>query len=395
MAIAIFPKSPVRAAIAVASGLANDPIAVEEGLAQLQKLSLLRMHNNHYEILPLTREYALSELATHPQFEQEARSRWVTWYLDFTKEYAGKDWKEWYIPYDRIEDEWENLLAVFDWCAAHEEYSIVQTFWQERYLVKFAHIYGYWDDRLIWLDWLIQAGKKRGDWSNAIRAMVDKASTLTILGQLDEAEELLKQAWHKYKHATPWVQLILIAKTANLCISQEHYLEAIPWLDQAGDLLNKVQFEEPEHTRRWIDLQTYRGLAYYKKGDYVQAKHCYQEVLQLSQAITWQRMIILARLHLAYIAIAQKQFNEAEILLETGLPVVDNNTDKRLSALYRQAFAQIYSSKGKVSEAQIWAKEALDGFEYLGMKAEAEETREMLHALQEETTNIFESQDEQ
>ncbi|HEY5003887.1 MAG TPA: tetratricopeptide repeat protein, partial [Ktedonobacteraceae bacterium] len=132
-----------------------------------------------------------------------------------------------------------------------------------------------------------------------------------------------------------------------------------------------------------IDLQTYRGLAYYKKGDYVQAKRCYQEVLQLSQAITWQRMIILARLYLAYIAIAQKQFNEAEILLETGLPVVDNNTDKRLSALYRQAFAQIYSSKGKVSEAQIWAKQALDGFEYLGMKAEAEETREMLHALQE------------
>ncbi len=382
MAIAMFPKSPLRVAIAYTAGLAGDSIAVEEGLAQLHKLSLIRQHGSRYKLIPLTREYALSELAANTKFELEARERWVIWYLDYTKEFGGKDWKDWHIHYNHLEEEWENLLAVFEWCATREQYHALQILWQERYLVKFAHIYGYWDDRLIWLNWIIQAAEKRGDWSNAVRAMVDSGSTLTLVGQLEEAKQLLQHAWDMHEHANTWVQVILAEKIANLHIYQKRFTDALQWLEQAKVLLERAQFAEPERSRRWADLHICMGQVYDRQQNYNQAEQCYRKVLSLSQEIGWQRVTVLARIHLAYIAVAQARFDEAETLLKTGLPVVDNNTDKRLTALYRQTFAQLYKGKGKVDEALRWAKEALDGFESLGMKAEAGEMHELLQTLQ-------------
>jgi tetratricopeptide (TPR) repeat protein len=378
MAIAMFPKSPLPGAVVDIAGLRGDLTGFETGITQLQKLSLIRQYEGRYRMLPLTREYALSELSIHTKYEQEARQRWVTWYLNFTKEYGGKDWKEWHIRYDRIEEEWENLLAIFEWCAVHEQYSAVQTFWQERQLVKFAHIYGHWDDRLTWLDWLIHAGERRGDWSNAIRAMVDKGSTLTLMGQLEDATKQLKKAWDMHEHANTWVQIILAEKIASLHTYQKQYVQALQWFERAKGLLESAQFDELENKRRWADLQTSLGFLYYKQRNYKNAEQCYKDALARALDVGWQRIAIVARIHLAYIAIAQNRFDEAETLLQTGLPVVDNNTDKRLTALYRQTFAQLYKELGRVDEARIWAKNALDGFERLEMKAEAEEVQSLL-----------------
>ncbi len=77
MAMAMFPKSPLRMAITHTAGLATDPLAVEDGLVKLQQLSLVSQQEGRYRMLPLTREYALAELLTHPDFEREARKRWV------------------------------------------------------------------------------------------------------------------------------------------------------------------------------------------------------------------------------------------------------------------------------------------------------------------------------
>ena len=62
MAIAMFPKPPIREALAFIAGYQANPITVEEGLAQLRKISLLREQEGRYAMLPLTREYALYQV---------------------------------------------------------------------------------------------------------------------------------------------------------------------------------------------------------------------------------------------------------------------------------------------------------------------------------------------
>ena len=73
MAMAMFLKNPIREAIAYTAGLAADANAVEDGLAQLLQLSLISQHEGRYRMLPLTREYALTELSTCSEFERKAR----------------------------------------------------------------------------------------------------------------------------------------------------------------------------------------------------------------------------------------------------------------------------------------------------------------------------------
>ena len=383
MTMAMFPKSPLLEAIAEAAGLSTDKIVVEDGLTQLSRLSLVRRHDDphtRYTMLPLTREYALSELAANASFEQEARIRWVNWYLDFTSNHGGKDWADWHIRYDRIEEEWENLLTVFDWCATHERYDAIQAFWQERQLVKFTQIYGYWDDRILWLDWLIKAAEKRGDWSDAARARVNIGSTLTLIGQFDEAIWHFERAWEKHQYVDEQVQLLLTQKIAEVHTHQKDYADALTWIEKAEALLNIIvpDLKEPELTRRWVDFQSRRGLFFYKQKDYDQAKIYYQKMLGGAKSIKWQRNIIYAQNHLAYIAIAQNQLDEAEVLLQASLPI---EKDKRATAFHKYTYACFYQKKGNMEEARRLVKEAFDGYEDLGMKQEAQEVEELLRQL--------------
>jgi tetratricopeptide (TPR) repeat protein len=382
MAMAMFSKSPLRGALAHTAGLATNHTASEDALAQLRKLSLIGQQEGRYTILPLTREYALSELAAFPAFEQEARERWVEWYANYALEFGGKDRDDWTVRYDHIEEEWENLLAVFDWCAAHERYKEIQTFWQGKSMDNFAHIYSYWEDRQFWLDWLSKAAEKRGDWSHALQAMIDLSFTLTLMNQFKEADSILQHAWETHEYAKPRVQLILMQKITNLCTQKGEFADAISWSNKAYLMLNSIEnsLEEPDLTRRRVDLLSNEGLIYFKQKDYQRAEVCFRECLKLAEAISWNRVIFFARNHLVSIAIAQNQLEEAETLLQISLPV---ERDKRLAAFHKLTSAYFCQKKGNMDEARRLARAAFDSFERLGMRQEAQETDELLKQLAE------------
>jgi tetratricopeptide (TPR) repeat protein len=382
MAMAMFSKSPMRDALAHTSGLTTDPIALEEALAQLRKLSLIGLQEGHYTMLPLTREYALSELTAYPTFEQEARGRWVEWYVNYAKKFGKKDYDDWRVRYDRIEEEWENLLAVFDWCAAHEQYEKIRDFWKEKHMVKFSHIYGYWEDRLFWLDWLSKAAEKQGDWSYAVEAMIDLSFTLTLMNQFEEADSILQHAWEIHEYAEQRVQLILMQKNTNLCIQKGEFVSALSWSKKAYQMLDRIKefLKEPDRTRRQVDLLSNESLIHFKQKDYRQAEASFWKCLKLAETISWNRVIFFARNHLASIAIAQNQLEEAETLLQISLPV---ERDKRLAAFHKLTSAYFCQKKGNMDEARRLARAAFDSFERLGMRQEAQETDELLKQLAE------------
>lgn len=387
MTIAMFPTPPRSTTVAATAGLIADRTAIEEGLALLQRLSLIKQREDgRYALLPLTREYALSELAAQPAFEREARLRCVTWYREFVAEFGGNDWDDWHIRYDKIEEEWANLLAVFTWCAAHEQYTDIRFFWQEMRIGRFAHIYGHWDERSVWLEWLAHNAKKRGDWAHAVKAMVDLGFLLTLTNQLDEADTLLQEAWDKREYADLRVLLIITQKFVNLRLLQEAYSDALAWLDRAEHLLHEltsVEKQKPvlgqrEYYRRLADFQSNRGLVFFKQKEYGQAEACYQEVIKMAQTIGWQRTVIYAQNYLAHIAIMQEKLDEAEALLKTSLPV---DKDTRLAAFHKQTRAYLHQKKGNVQEARPLAQEAFETFDRLGMKQEAQEAEALLLSL--------------
>lgn len=392
MTLALFPRSASREAIA---DLVSSPDLVEpnsgeivEGLARLQQLSLVNQDQGRYDMLPLTREFAIAELTAHPNFEQQVRERWVKWYLNFAQAHGAKDWKEWNESAP-VEQEWENLQYVIEWCITQNRYADVRQFLQQ--VSWYTHAQGYrsdrlsyWSTRLDWADWLIQAAEQHQDWATLLNIMFDQGWTLTLMGQpqhLRRANELFQRAWELRHHKDFYFQVDLAIHMAALWIQQQQFEQANSWLCQAKQLLDTSQIDRLLIQRSQIHLLYYQGEICYKTQNYEQAQQLFQQVLKQAQEIDWRRAIFLAKGWLADTAIQQGNFEQAQFLLEEGLQIAKENRDQCRAAFCQRSLACLESARGNGAIAHRWAKQAKQSFEYLGMLAEARETDDLLQTI--------------
>ncbi|MEO1378508.1 MAG: ATP-binding protein, partial [Cyanobacteria bacterium J06635_10] len=239
MALALFPKPALFESVCSVAAVNDNNIAVD-ALAQLQQLSLISCDRGRYTMLPLTREYALSELATNPEFESAARNRWVNWYLDFAQKYGGKYEKEW-NDYHQLAAEWDNISEVMEWCIAQDKYTDACNLWLYINCYTYSQGYrqnrlSYWDAPLHWLEWLIEAAHLREDLSTAAEMMSDYAWKLILIGQpkhLNIADSLLARAWKLNHHLTADKQANLAIRIVVWYIQFKQFGFAKYWLNTA------------------------------------------------------------------------------------------------------------------------------------------------------------------
>ncbi|NER37047.1 MAG: RNA polymerase subunit sigma-24 [Oscillatoria sp. SIO1A7] len=430
MAAAIFAKPALLEAITYVAATA-DP----DGLAKLQQLSLIKRSkqtsqpndrpNNHqerYDMLALTRGYVLAEIKAHPEFEAEARSRWVSWYRIFVEKYGGKDETEWQ-DFSEIEAEWENLGEAIEWCIARERYEDVLYFWQQ--VKSYSYSRGrqrdrltYWTVNKQWEDWLLQAAEAREDWPSAVEVMRDRAWKLTLKGRekdLEAADAIFARAWDLRNYRELSAQLDLAICIAGLRIEQKQFEDALDWLNQGDELLKKWQgageqgageqgaeeqrdfslhptpytphpsssptLESEEVMRFRIRLLHPEGQINYNSGEYDKAKIAFQKVLELAQSISWQRVEFLAKDWLGHIAIKEGDFDLAELLFLKSIDIAREKKDNCRIAFCKRGLARLESERGNPREACKRGREALAEFQNLGMTVEAEETKDMLESF--------------
>jgi LuxR family glucitol operon transcriptional activator len=378
-ALAMFTAKIGRAALGFIAGFEDDPLRRDEGLSDLEVLSLAFKDGDCYRLEPLTRMQALTELHTHTSFESEARDRWVKWYLKFTSTYGGRDEYEMHLRYDHLEEDWNNILAVFRWCIDRGRYLDTVELW--RNIRDFTHVYGFWSDRANLLTWIIQEAKNRGEWQTAVQAMYDKAFTLTLTGpsaRLEEAELLLQDCWNRRDIISPVIEARVAALMASLFIKYHKHEEAHQWLATGETLLRDSHLEPLELARERTSLLYDKGENWLVSGDYVNARKVFEEMLQQGQISGWQRSIAHAQNWLAYVAVLQGDLEMGEQYLTTGWPVVDRIKEQRVQAYYKRTFAYYYDKAGNPTEALKWAEAARDSFERLGMPPDMQTMRDLI-----------------
>jgi tetratricopeptide (TPR) repeat protein len=338
----------------------------------------LNSETKRYEMLSLTREYALAELAAYPDFEKEARRRWVNWYLDFAYSYAGEDWEKW-IHYDRLKEEEGNLRAVLYWCKDQDHYEEARNLWL--LLNHYANLYAYWDDRLDWLQWLIEQSERRGEWSSLVKFMICKTWLLIrecSEQSLKEADEMLRRAWVLRDHADLCVQADLAENLARLRIRQQNYPDARTWLDIEQKLVTQANLEEQKHIRHYIPVLYHRAIIFYRECKHLEAKILFQEVMKSAEKINWHRVINSAQNWLADLAIEQGDRDEAQKLLIQGLTVAESSNNKRRLARYQRSLACWEKRWGSAEKAYQLSTKAINGFKHLGMTRDVEEMQNLL-----------------
>jgi LuxR family glucitol operon transcriptional activator len=142
MALALFAADTHRESLGFVAGFGEDRLRRDEGLSDLEVLSLCHKNGDHFGLEPLTRTQALTELHSHPEFEAAARERWVEWYLNLTAHYGGRDGLEMHLRYDHLEETGTTFspCALVHGSGRYDDSNL----WD--HVRDFTHIYGFWTD---------------------------------------------------------------------------------------------------------------------------------------------------------------------------------------------------------------------------------------------------------
>jgi LuxR family glucitol operon transcriptional activator len=243
-------------------------------------------------MLPLTREYALAELRKNQEFKKEALNRWLEWYKKFAKKHHEPEKKpeRFVAGYNRLHEEWENLLAVLRWCKDEERYEDVKELWS--YLNNYANLRGHWQDRRFWLGWIIKASTLRGEHKTTLGAKSRKGRTLLLMGKpddLENAEKLLLEAWELRQYGDFDDLDYLTNHLAGLYLRLEKPEEAHKWLNLEQEILNDTNLPNGKRIGHQIYIDRERAEVLFEQGRYSQAKALCNQVIQESDKIKNQR----------------------------------------------------------------------------------------------------------
>jgi LuxR family glucitol operon transcriptional activator len=398
MASAIFENPPIREALIEVAGLRDKDFSCSDeeignALKYLKRVNLITYADGRYHILPLTQSYIKSEHSKHPDFVERARERWVKYYLKTVKKIEFVDWgsqknSESYFLF--LQPEWENLMSVIEWCADKNDYLKVKEFWE--YLHEQAYGYGYWQDRIKWLEWIRVQAKRREDWSTFAEVATHASWSYMrwySTENLRKAEKLLKEAWNLKNFVTWEIQDFTAHNTAKLMILQENYTQARNWLKKQEEIINDRNntstFGDEQKklykARRLATVSYRQAEILYLEKKYEEAKKLFQQVEEKAKKINWDRYVNYAQNWLADIAIIENRWDDAEELLKAGLDAAKENGLKRRIFCYQASFARLEMAKDNSDEAKRFAKEAIDGFTQIGMIKEAKDVKDLIKDL--------------
>lgn len=139
LALALFAAGASREALGYVTDL---PMADrDEGLVDLDKLSLANRDSGRFRMLPLTKQYALAGIPDDPR-RSTLEERWIGYYGESSAAYADEHWN--WTNYDWLLAEGENILALVMWAVAagRGEVALAVT----RPVMRYLDIRGRWSE---------------------------------------------------------------------------------------------------------------------------------------------------------------------------------------------------------------------------------------------------------
>lgn len=377
IALAIFTRDASRVMLGRIADVSNADR--DEGLGQLERLSLVNKHADRFSFLPLTRAFAYAELTHDPAIEVQLRRRWIDYMREITR---GAD-SEYYWRYRSYTfyDEGEILLDAVEWCFAHG--SAAEVFALVVAAYDYLEVVGRWNEifdicgRALQLAESVQNPVAIARLSSIISMMHSQR------GEFLESERLCRQALAYYQ---------LAQNASGECIVDQHlctiyrkygdFAAAQEWNDRAWRIAEDLDIG---------DLKALINLSYGKlardQGDWSAAWRYFSAVNDWFEQRTVQtpRDEPLARStwgHLAIIAYHLGRPQEAKDLCLKSLDFFEQHGTKGYMATLKYRLALAEEALGEVDAAQRHAKEALDWFERLGMKPDYAEALLLWRRLQ-------------
>lgn len=271
MVMPIFASSASKDAIKAASNVHH--FALDESLGQLVQMWLVEVtdeleeRKRRYSIHPLARAFSGARLIENLAFQKEVRERTVDYFLEFAKEYGGKNW--W--TYDQLELERENILSIITWCYDSKKWQKVIDFRSS--IVDFLWIRGYWDDRLKYAIQAIEASKELQDErSHALCMVYDLGWTFIRRGNFTEARTWINNGLKIFKKINDEYGIALsLRNLGNIANREKKFEEAQNFYEKGLQISKKANLDYSAHLRISLGMLECR-----KREDYNKARQHFE-----------------------------------------------------------------------------------------------------------------------
>lgn len=378
LALCLFATDASREALGDVADLPE--LDRDDGLVELEKLSLINKRSDRFQMLPLTLVYSRAELAKDVGLESLLRNRWgkfLSNLLDTQTRPTNK-----FETWQRVKLEIDNLLNAMDWFWGKDE---LET------LITFA-------ERMNYFLW------RTDNWSTWSRYL-ELGLKATIL-----CEKSLEQA--KF--------LRMLATMRNY---QDDLDEAENWIRKSIRICNSNKYKD-----ELISAMHRLGSIQFDRGDYEQARRTLNDAMVIAGEIKNANKIVLIERKLADLDLAEEKYESAEFRLkraqefheqhesfsEGAWPytyrllgqVYLNKQDYQLAGQYfqkslvaaqeisslhhiaeaKQYLAELELALGHIDLAEKLAQEAIEIFTRLNMKRQFRKTETLIARIK---TTVF------
>lgn len=366
-ALSLFKTDASRSALEYVADLAK--LDQEEGLVDLERLSLVNKSGDRFSLLPLTRGYIGELLDRDPALVHILRQRWVDYYAEFITQRRFGDVSDQQL----LEAERENLIEVIEQVWRERQ---VET--REKLLNRFFIFLwrrGYWAEAvrqasrlLTWADQHQQV-----EWQARFEHWLGRL--YLYQGLLAQAEKQLTLASERYgEDAWQWVSVQTYL--AQVYLRQDFPAKAELVLNAALTRANQQEGEPGRGSARiynvFAEIRLKAGKPSEAQGYLAQAMQiCEGRIDHVTVLGRTYRLLSEAEMQLGHPQAADGWANKyLELALNEGFV--------QEIALARFDLAQTRCQLGKRYEARQMAEDAVTLFERLGMKSELEECRRFL-----------------
>jgi hypothetical protein len=364
--------------------------------SQLQQLDLRNSNDKDNYVRTLFHEGSQGSQLKSIPIKDDLSSppeKTVDFYMDFAEKYGGQDWGDYQENCEEIAAEWDNFEQVLSYCFEKAEklegdyYAKFVKLWS--LLNRFCDLYGYHNDRIFWLDKIIELSQERQNWSDYLDALTSKAWTLIMINRLDDAKDCKATAKDVLDRAKEKFELVddislqfryyhcwslYHTHTRQLDLAREDLARSRNLFDttKAQNLSAKLLTRHKiNHMSDFAKVDYEEGLMEsvsnpdVAKKQFAMSEQIMLSCLELAKSICWQRGIAylcnkIANINLDITQITQEPKDKRNLLdrieqyLKIGFPIADRNKcNQRRTGSYLLSSARLESMRGELELSKI------------------------------------------
>ena len=384
MALSLFVTDAHREALGCVAGMEQDVLGRDEGLAVLERLSLVNREADRFSMLPLTHLFARQELEQAPEFRQYASEQLLAYLKQLVRPpqevRVGVPYWDGLLNHDafgRLMPERENILQVLRWMLDEHRYSDALDLFLP--IVHLMNEWGLWDERLELSHDVSQAASKLGDPSEAWLRIGAIGWVLLQRQQFAECMDTLRIGRSLASQFELADALILAdALEARLYARMGNVALARQKIDSALQEVGKDSALEAESKVHLIIATRVFGAAAVvsdAEGDYARTK----EMLELERELRESTGQLLAPT-LWRLGLVNLQLNDV-VAAENLFAQTLNRAGAKDVAWANYGLALVAERKGNLLEARQMCTFALERFTFLELEEGTQECRRLLDRL--------------